>query len=199
MVGHCYLLLGIMTFLRSEVNQFKRVINFLFVGHDFFLLCKFTYKWLAPLVSLKSSCNPIRANVSSIAVTLAFLCARGMNLWKERWARQGVASHCILVAAGSCPCGPLKHRPVCCWWCCVCGAAEWYFWTGFWCCTPLYHPPVPFLALLALLTHTGGCEMQGRARKATADLGCTHNSDLKDWILLQSLPHHRHSRSQSPS
>ena len=71
---------SLMTFLRSDVNQFKRVINFLFVGHDFFLLCKFTYKWLAPLVSLKSSCNPIRANVSSIAVTLAFLCARGMNL-----------------------------------------------------------------------------------------------------------------------
>ena len=80
MVGHCYLLLGIMTFLRSEVNQFKRVINFLSVGPEFFLLSKFTYKRSAPLVSLKSSCNPIRANVSSIAVTLAFLCARGMNL-----------------------------------------------------------------------------------------------------------------------
>ena len=46
---------------------------------------------------------------------------------------------------------------------------------------PSRAPPVPLLALLALLallTHTG-CEMQARARKATADLTCTHNSDLK--------------------
>ena len=55
-----------------------------------------------------------------VAVKLAFSCARGMNLHKERWARQGVAIHRILVAAVSCPCAPLKHRPVCCWSCCVC-------------------------------------------------------------------------------
>ena len=55
-----------------------------------------------------------------VAVKLALSCARGMNLQKERWARQGVAIHRILVAAVSCPCAPLKHRPVCCWCCCVC-------------------------------------------------------------------------------